>query len=101
MKIKPEIQLALCALTAQRGVRVALLEGPPGCGKTSLAEYHAEQTSARLVYAILHSWSDDQELCSEAGNGTIPLQGGVPDGQINHRAQQGKGKANECKATST
>ncbi len=39
-----------------------LLEGPPGCGKTALAAHHAEQIGGRLVYGMLHAWSDADEL---------------------------------------
>lgn len=55
--------LALCGLAAQQGgVRAVLLEGPPGCGKTSLAAAWAKATGAQGVYALLHSWSDADEL---------------------------------------
>ena len=55
--------LALVAAEAQpAGARVLLLEGPPGAGKTFLAEAYAGAVGARHVYALLHSWSDDQEL---------------------------------------
>lgn len=64
-ELRAEEALAIRGMESQReGCRVALLEGPPGCGKTSLAEFYADQRGARLVYALLHSWSDDQELCS-------------------------------------
>ncbi len=54
--------IALQALEGATGVRALLLEGPPGSGKTALAEAYASASGARLVYALLHSWSDDQEL---------------------------------------
>lgn len=44
-------------------IRAALLEGPPGCGKTAMAAAVAEGLGAEQVYHLLHSWSDDQELC--------------------------------------
>ena len=60
---RPAECLALRAVErAAGGVRALLLEGPPGCGKTALAEAYATATGARYVYALLHSWSDDQEL---------------------------------------
>lgn len=54
--------LALGALGHQRGVRALLLEGPPGVGKTALPAAYAQVRGAELVYGLLHSWSDDQEL---------------------------------------
>lgn len=59
----PNAALALEAMRrSTNGIRVALLEGPPGSGKTALAEYAAQKWGASHVYALLHSWSDDQEL---------------------------------------
>lgn len=43
-------------------IRAGLFEGPAGCGKTALAEATAKATDSVYVYALLHSWSDDQEL---------------------------------------
>lgn len=55
--------LALASLAGeQAGVRALLLEGAPGVGKTALASAWAAATDARLIYGLLHSWSDDQEL---------------------------------------
>ncbi|MEM2932330.1 MAG: AAA family ATPase [Nitrososphaerota archaeon] len=44
--------------------RAALLEGPPGCGKTYLATQLSRELGCPLIYSLLHSWSDDQELFS-------------------------------------
>lgn len=48
--------------TPGQGIRAALLEGEPGAGKTALAQALAGVLGARHLYALLHSWSDDQEL---------------------------------------
>lgn len=59
---RPEL-LALGAIERQTtGIRALLLEGPPGVGKTSLAENYAQARGGHYVYALLHSWTDDQEL---------------------------------------
>lgn len=56
-------EIALRAIAAQTsGARVLLCEGPPGCGKTALAQAYAQATRAAYLYALLHSWTDDQEL---------------------------------------
>lgn len=58
--------LALAGALAHRtngsGARALLLEGPPGCGKTALAEAMAAAFDAPLVYALLHGWSGDDDL---------------------------------------
>lgn len=59
--------LALSAMfspspSRQSGIKAALLEGPPGCGKTSLTQAVSRVLNAAYVYHLLHSWSDDQEL---------------------------------------
>jgi MoxR-like ATPase len=64
---RPAELLALRAVeAAQQGqasaLRALLLEGAPGCGKTALAEAYAKASGARHVYALLHQWTDDQEL---------------------------------------
>jgi MoxR-like ATPase len=53
---------ALAHRTNSSGARALLLEGPPGCGKTALAEAAAAAHDAPLVYALLHSWSGDDDL---------------------------------------
>lgn len=60
--LRPEEALALRAVEHQTGVRALLLEGPPGCGKTSFGDVIAEQLRATLVYCLCHSWTDDAEL---------------------------------------
>jgi MoxR-like ATPase len=61
--VRPQEAIALKALAvATGGMKAILLEGPPGCGKTHLAEAYARATHAAYVYTLLHSWSDDQEL---------------------------------------
>ncbi len=60
--LREEEAIALRALHGQRGVRALLLEGPPGCGKTALADEIARQHEAEVVYYLCHSWTDDQEL---------------------------------------
>lgn len=45
-----------------QGARALLLEGPPGAGKSALAEAVAKATGARLVAYQAHAWSDADEL---------------------------------------
>lgn len=61
---RPAELLALTAMEAapRDKVQAALLEGPPGCGKTALASTYADTIGATLVYAMCHAWTDDQEL---------------------------------------
>jgi len=64
---RPAELLALRAVEAAHqgpasALRALLLEGAPGCGKTALAEAYAKACGARYVYALLHQWTDDQEL---------------------------------------
>lgn len=83
---RPAETLAVAAMLACQGdgIRAALLEGPPGCGKTFLAESVARVLGARHIYHLLHSWSDDQELfcgvdvaAAVEGNAGLVRQPGV------------------------
>lgn len=60
---RPE-QLALSALLSRpsNGVRVLLLEGAPGTGKTFLAECLSKAISAEYAYMLCHNWLSDEEL---------------------------------------
>lgn len=58
-----ELKLTLKALSYPTGkLRGAILEGPPGSGKTALSQYAAHIWDAKYFYSLLHSWSDNQEL---------------------------------------
>jgi len=66
------------------GVRSLLVEGPPGSGKSALAEALAEGLESELVVGQLHSWSDsDQLFCgidvaeAVSGNGDGVRQDGL------------------------
>jgi len=56
--------LALRALLSHEGggAACALCEGPPGCGKTAFGEELARRLDVPLVYALLHAWTDSDEL---------------------------------------
>lgn len=73
-------------LAEQQAGQIAalLLEGPPGSGKTALAEAAAVATGARLVAYQAHAWSDADELfvgvdvaAAVAGDATAVRQPGV------------------------
>ena len=52
------------ALTApaSAGARALLLEGPPGCGKSALAEAVAKATGSEFLMYQCHSWTDADDL---------------------------------------
>lgn len=50
------------ALSRNGGMRTLLLEGPPGCGKTALAEALAKGLGSSYFYSLLHSWSSPEDL---------------------------------------
>ena len=58
-----EVSRAVEAVVRQpRGIRALLVMGPPGAGKTYLAECLALGLEARLIIGQLHAWSDADEL---------------------------------------
>jgi DNA polymerase III delta prime subunit len=60
-----EEEIAMRGLLARpsNGIaRAILVEGPPGCGKTSLAEIVARSLQAETVFHQLHAWSGDEDL---------------------------------------
>lgn len=83
---RPEL-LALAGQLAEqeRGqIAALLLEGPPGSGKTALAEAAAAALGARLVAYQAHAWSDADELfvgvdvaAAVAGDASAVRQPGV------------------------
>jgi MoxR-like ATPase len=61
---RPEILALAGALTAPRGAgaRCLLVEGPPGAGKSALAEAVATALGVPLVVHQCHAWTDADEL---------------------------------------
>jgi len=59
---KEELALKGLLLPQHEGIRAALLEGPPGCGKTALTRAVSERLGSPYVYGLLHSWTDADEL---------------------------------------
>ena len=56
------VEGALATRHLNGGARALLLEGPPGCGKTALAEATAAALGGPFVFSLLHSWSGDEDL---------------------------------------
>ena len=66
------------------GSKTIILEGPPGVGKSALAEAVAKITNARFVAYQFHAWSDADELfvgvdvcAAVAGDASLVRQEGV------------------------
>ena len=75
---------ALATADGEPGARALLLEGPPGAGKTALAEALAAGWGWPLVACQLHAWSDADELfvgvdvvAAVAGDAAAVRQDGV------------------------
>lgn len=60
---RPAEALALAAMQRRvNGVRVLILEGAPGTGKTALGEAFAESINAEVVYYLCHHWTTEEEM---------------------------------------
>ncbi len=60
--LRPAEQVALRRLSRSGSLRVAILEGPPGTGKTYFAEWLAREISAEYLYYQCHNWTTDEDL---------------------------------------
>jgi MoxR-like ATPase len=60
--LRREEVVALQMLLLSDGIRAVIIEGPPGCGKTSLGRSFAAATQASVVYYLCHHWTTDEEL---------------------------------------
>jgi len=55
-------ELALLALEKNKQLKVVILEGAPGTGKTAFSQYLAEKWQAQYLYYLCHHWTSDEEL---------------------------------------
>lgn len=60
--LRPAEALALRALEQRKGLKVLILEGPPGTGKTYFAESLAQQQGSNYFYYLCHHWTGDEEM---------------------------------------
>ena len=82
--LRKEEEMALRAMEARRGLRVLILEGPPGTGKTAFSEFLAERWGAQYLYFLCHHWVTEEEV-------SVPLRGkGRDQRDPLHRRRQGR-----------
>jgi len=56
-------RIALAAMVQRyEGIRVLIIEGPPGVGKTSLGHAFAEAQGAKVIYYLCHHWTTEEDL---------------------------------------
>lgn len=52
-------------------LRVAILEGCPGTGKTSFTKYLAENLNASYLYYLCHNWTGEEDLFEKVNVGRV------------------------------
>lgn len=60
--LRPAECLALRAMEAKKGLKVVILEGAPGTGKTHFSECLAQHWQAQYFYYLCHHWTSDEEM---------------------------------------
>ena len=60
--MRPAEALALRAMSKKLGLKVLILEGPPGVGKTYFSECLALEWQAEYLYYLCHHWTGDEEM---------------------------------------
>lgn len=60
--LRPAEALALRALGKRSGLKVLILEGAPGTGKTYFAESLAKEQGSTYLYYLCHHWTGDEEM---------------------------------------
>ncbi len=60
--LRPAEALALRALQKRSGLKVLILEGAPGTGKTYFAESLAKEQGGEYLYYLCHHWTSDEEM---------------------------------------
>lgn len=60
--LRPAESLALRTMANRQGLKVLILEGAPGTGKTYFAECLAKKENAKYFYYLCHHWTNDEEI---------------------------------------
>lgn len=60
--LRPAEALALRAMKRRSGLKVLILEGAPGTGKTYFAESLAKEQGSEYLYYLCHHWTGDEEM---------------------------------------
>jgi MoxR-like ATPase len=61
-EMRPAEKILLRSLERKKGLKVVILEGPPGTGKTYFSECLSTHFEAEYIYYLCHHWTGDEEM---------------------------------------